>query len=265
MYHVIYLCLVYLFIQRAETKMELIIGVGEIGFGLKQLFEKYGIEVAGIDLESNRCFGKPTNITQLHICIPYSSSFVNSIRDFYDEFVPRSWVIHSTVRPGTTKIIYEHYPKSSLVYSPVRGVHSRMLQDLERYTKFYASYPGSDSTQFLECFKEKCNLRVQSFSTPLALELAKIVLDTSYYGWIIAYGQLLDKICNAHNLNYDELWIFTEEIHQVLGNRPKTYVDRTGIGGHCVLQNLDLIEDDLPELKHIITKINEETKKRYQQ
>jgi UDP-N-acetyl-D-mannosaminuronate dehydrogenase len=243
--------------------MELIVGVGEIGFSLKQLFEKNSIDVAGIDLDSKRGFGVPKNITQLHICIPYSTSFINTIKDFYDEWAPNSWVIHSTVKPGTTKILHDRFPISNLIYSPVRGVHARMLQDLERYTKCYSGYLGTDPSQFLECFQEKCNIRVQSFSTPLALELAKIVLDTSYYGWIIAYGQLVDKICTAHNVNYDELWTFTEEIHQVLGNRPKTYVDPTGIGGHCVLQNLDLIENDLPELKQIITTINQETTKRY--
>ena len=243
--------------------MELIIGVGEIGCGLKQLFEKHSIEVAGIDLDTKRCFGVPENITQLHICIPYSTSFLSTIKDLYNEWTPHSWVMHSTVKPGTTKLIHDRFPISNLIYSPVRGVHARMLLDLERYTKFYSGYSGADPSQFLQCFTEKCNIRVQSFSTPLALEIAKIVLDTSYYGWIIAYGQLVDKICAAHNVNYDELWTFTEEIHQVLGNRPKTYVDLKGIGGHCVLQNLDLIEDDLPELKYIITKINQETTKRH--
>jgi UDP-N-acetyl-D-mannosaminuronate dehydrogenase len=245
--------------------MELVIGVGEIGSALKQLFEKNNVVVAGIDIDSTRCFGTPNNITQVHICIPYSSSFINSVNALYDQWKPNSWVIHSTIKPGTTKILHESFPQSNLVYSPVRGVHARMLQDLERYTKFYSSYSSTDLSAFLDCFKEQCSLHVQSFSTPFALELAKIVLGTSYYGWIIAYGQLVDKICTAHNLNYDELWSFTEEIHQALGNRPKTYVDPKGIGGHCVLQNLDLIEDDLPELKRIITQINEETQKRYLQ
>ena len=243
--------------------MELIVGVGEIGSSLRQLFEKNSVAVAGIDSNSTRCFSTPKNITQLHICIPYSSSFISSVSAYYDEWMPNSWVIHSTIKPGTTKILHDSYPDSNLVYSPVRGVHTRMVQDLEKYTKFYSSYSGIYPSSFLECFKKKCHLRVQSFSTPLALELAKIVLGTSYYGWIIVFGQLVDKICTTHNLDYDELWSFTEEIHQVLGNRPKTYVDPKGIGGHCVLQNLDLIGDELPELKKIIIKINEETKKRH--
>jgi len=243
--------------------MELVIGVGEIGSALQQLFEKNHVAVAGIDVDSSLSFGIPRDITQLHICIPYSSSFISSVNTFYDKWTPTSIVIHSTIKPGTTKILHECLSQSNLVYSPIRGVHARMLQDLERYTKFYSGYSGTDLSPFLECFKEQCNLRVQAFSTPLALELAKIVLGTSYYGWIIAYGQLVDKICTTYNLNYDELWSFTEEIHQTLGNRPKTYVDPKGIGGHCVLQNLDLIEDDLPEVKHIIIQINEETKKRY--
>jgi len=242
---------------------DLIIGVGEIGGGLRDLFTERGRDVCGFDLNPDRCFGRPEHIQLIHICIPYTSTFVDEVQRYVQKWRPQGVVLHSTVQPGTTKLLHEDRRISPLVYSPIRGVHARMAFDLKRYVKFYSSYPPTDDSLFCECFQEDCGLTIDRFSTPFALETAKILIDSSYYGWIIAYGQLVDKLCVGQGLAYDELWKFADQIHEFLGNRPKTYVDPQGIGGHCVLQNLDLIEDMLPEVKAIITNINEETKKRH--
>jgi len=39
----------------------------------------------------------------------------------------------------------------------------------------------------------------------------------------------------------DEMWSFSEEIHKFLGNRPKMYPGI--IGGHCIIPNLDLVQN----------------------
>ena len=88
-------------------------------------------------------------------------------------------------------------------------------------------------------------------SNPLTLELSKIIVDTSYYGWLINYAQITYMIARKYNVNYDEMWSFSDEIHKFLGNRPKMYPGF--IGGHCVIPNLELIRND--ELS-LINKIN---------
>jgi hypothetical protein len=244
--------------------MDLIVGVGEIGTGIRQLLEMHQRSVAGVDLDPLRCFGTPLEIDVLHVCFPYSGSFLDLVEAYVTAWQPVSIVIHSTVKPGTTHAIHQRVPERHVIYSPVRGVHARLQQDLARYTKCYALYPPADDRFFRACFVRDCGLTVQRFSTPVALELAKLVIDTSYYGWLITYGQLVDKACHALGVDYDEVWSFSEEVHQFLGNRPKTYVDPQGIGGHCVLPNLDLLEDIVPEIKEIIHRINRETIHRYQ-
>ena len=37
------------------------------------------------------------------------------------------------------------------------------------------------------------------------------------------------------------MWTFSDEIHKILGNRPKMYPGH--IGGHCVIPNLELINN----------------------
>ena len=46
-------------------------------------------------------------------------------------------IIHSTVKPRTTEIIQKQFD-IPILFSPVRGVHTRFLEDVKRYTKFVA-------------------------------------------------------------------------------------------------------------------------------
>jgi hypothetical protein len=122
-----------------------------------------------------------------------------------------------------------------------------MLYDLKRYVKFFAI--GSDvpnkkwATSTYEKLMKKSGVKTKQMSSPMALELAKIVVDTSYYGWLITYAQLSNMIAIKHTVNYDEmcghlLMRFTSS----WAIDPKMFPGF--IGGHCVIPNLDLIKDD---------------------
>ena len=80
--------------------------------------------------------------------------------------------------------------------------------------------------------------KVNWMSTTKTAELAKILVDTTYYGWLINYAQITKMICEKENVDFDEMWKFADEIHENLGNRPKMFPGI--IGGHCVIPNLDL-------------------------
>ena len=135
-----------------------------------------------------------------------------------------------------------------------------MLHDMKRYVKFYAVDPTAPkakwaSTTYSNLLK-KCGVKTKQMSGPLTLELAKIVVDTSYYGWLITYAQLSNMIAIQNKVDYDEMWSFADEIHKYLGNRPKMFPGF--IGGHCVIPNLDLIRnptlDMIKEINDIYAK-----------
>ena len=88
---------------------------------------------------------------------------------------------------------------------------------------------------------KECGIKTQKMSSPETLELAKIICDTSYLGWLVNYAQLSKGITIQYGVDYDEMWSFSDEIHKFLGNRPKMYPGY--IGGHCVIPNLKLIND----------------------
>ena len=125
-----------------------------------------------------------------------------------------------------------------------------MLFDLKRYTKFFAISSNAPRkkfavTEFKKIMKQN-GVKTEQMSKPETLELGKILCDTSYLGWLINYSQLSNMIANQYDVNYDEMWKFSDEIHEILGNRPKMYPGF--IGGHCVIPNLQLIQNQTLDL-----------------
>ena len=233
---------------------DLVVGLGQIGKPVLQLISKATITV-GYDtnpkLFNKIKFAKFEELDTrfLHICIPYDDNFIKNVDLLYEKFKPKSLVLHSTVSPYTTKNLQAKLPVP-VIYSATRGVHKRMLYDLRRYAKFYAVEPGAPhadwaSKEFSKLMR-KSGVKTKRMSSPITLELAKIVCDTSYLGWLINYAQMSNMIAIQHGVDYDEMWSFSDEIHRFLGNRPKMFPGF--IGGHCVIPNLDLIHNQTLDL-----------------
>ena len=225
-------------------------GLGEIGTPILQLVSRKTPTV-GYDINpklmDEKKFSKYENMDTLflHICIPFNDKFILNVKSLFNKFKPAGIIIHSTVSPGTTKKLQTLFT-IPVIYSATRGVHKRMLYDLKRYVKFYAVDPDAPRANWASVIYSKlmkrCGVKTKKMTTPLTLEIAKIVVDTSYYGWLINYAQLSNMIAIKNKIDYDEMWSFADEIHKFLGNRPKMFPGF--IGGHCVIPNLDLIKDD---------------------
>ena len=245
-------------------KKDVVVGIGEIGRPILKLLSKSNI-VVGFDLNPNlmdkRKFERYKNLKTsfMHITIPVTGKFINNVLKLYKKFQPECIVIHSTIRPGTTERLQEKLP-IPVIYSATRGVHKRMIYDLKRYTKFFVISTNAPrgkwaSSRYVKMMKA-CGIKTKKMSKPETLELAKIICDTSYLGWLVNYAQLSNMIAIEHGVNYDEMWSFTEEIQKFLGNRPKMYPGH--IGGHCVIPNLGLLDN---QTLNIIKKLNSSYKK----
>ena len=230
-------------------KKDIVVGLGEIGKPILKLLSKKNI-VVGFDLNHNLMdkikFGKYKNLKTsfLHIAIPGTDNLIDNVLKLYKKFQPECIVIHSTIRPGTTEKLQRKL-SIPVIYSATRGVHKRMIYDLKRYTKFFvisANAPRSKwaSSRYVKVMKD-CGIKTKKMSNPETLELAKIICDTSYLGWLVNYAQLSNMIAIEYGVDYDEMWDFSHEIHKFLGNRPKMFPGI--IGGHCVIPNLDLIHN----------------------
>jgi len=240
-------------------KKDIVAGLGEVGKPLLKLLSKQDITI-GFDLNSElidkRKSEKYKNLQTsfLHIAIPMTNKFIDNVLKLEKKFKPECIVIHSTIKPGTTKKLQGKL-SIPVIYSATRGVHKRMVRDLKRYTKFFAiskNAPRSKwaSLKFIKLMK-KCGIKTKKMSKPETLEFAKIICDTSYLGWLVNYAQLSNTIAIQNGIDYDEMWSFSDEIHKFLGNRPKMYPGY--IGGHCVIPNLDLLNN---ETLNLISEMN---------
>ena len=250
-------------------KKDVVAGLGEIGKPILKLLSKDGI-IVGFDLNRDlmdeRKFEKYKKLKTsfLHITIPVTNRFINDVLKLYKKFQPECVVIHSTIKPGTTEKLQGKL-SIPVIYSATRGVHKRMSNDIKRYTKFFVistNAPRSKwaSSKYVKLMK-RCGIKTKKMSKPETLELAKIICDTSYLGWLVNYAQLSNLIAIEHGVNYDEMWSFSDEIHEFLGNRPKMYPGY--IGGHCVIPNLDLIHlDTLNLIKKMNNNYDKKIKKR---
>ena len=240
-------------------KKDVVVGIGEIGKPILKLLSKDNI-VVGFDLNSDlmdeRKFERYKNLKTsfLHIAIPATGKFLNNVLKLCKKFQPECIVIHSTIKPGTTEESQTKLP-IPVIYSATRGVHKRMIYDLKRYTKFFvisANAPRGKwaSTTYVKMMKQ-CGIKTKKMSKPETLELAKIICDTSYLGWLVNYAQLSNMIAIQHGVDYDEMWSFSNEIQEFLGNRPKMFPGI--IGGHCVIPNIDLIDN---KSLNVVKKLN---------
>ena len=244
---------------KPRQKKDIVAGLGEIGKPILQLITKKTLAV-GYDINpklfSIDDFKKYNSIKTrfLHICIPFNKNFILNVIKLEKKFCPEVIIIHSTISPGITSKLQKKLA-IPIIYSAIRGVHKRMLYDLKRYTKFFAIESDAPKRNFAvrsyTHLMTKCGVKVKKMTSPLTLELAKIVVDTSYFGWLINYAQISKLLAEKYKVDYDEMWSFADEIHKILGNRPKMFPGF--IGGHCVIPNLDLIQN---QTLNLIKKLN---------
>ena len=235
---------------------DIILGMGEVGETLFDLLIERRFNCIGIDIDNSKCKNYSENSSienpeYLHVCL---SGELTEFEDITSTWISKLEglkviIIHSTVKPGTTKNIQEK-SKVPVLFSPVRGVHKRFLEDVKKYIKFVSSDDKQIDPEIKSALEKRFQ-KIDWMSSTKTAELAKILVDTTYYGWLINYAQITKMICEKEGVDFDEIWKFADEIHENLGNRPKMYPGI--IGGHCIIPNLSLIEN---ENLDIIKKIN---------
>jgi len=243
---------------------DIILGMGEVGETLFDLLVDRKFDCIGIDLDDSKCKNYTENEIienpqYLHVCLPGElEKFTDIVIEWINKIKNiQVVVIHSTVKPGTTKTIQER-SSIPILFSPVRGVHRRFLDDIKKYTKFI-SFDDTEINSKIKKDLENRFEKVDWMSTTKTAELAKILVDTTYYGWLINYAQITKMICEKENVDFDEMWKFADEIHENLGNRPKMFPGI--IGGHCVIPNLNLVEYENLDMIKTVNEMYEKFKK----
>jgi len=106
--------------------VSVVIGLGEVGKTLFEIIKEKYSDAIGVDIN-------PVDINEevdvMHVCIPFSNKFSDITINYINKYKPELTVINSTVIPGTTRKLIEE-TNSKIVYSPVKGIHKRMKDDM---------------------------------------------------------------------------------------------------------------------------------------
>jgi UDP-N-acetyl-D-mannosaminuronate dehydrogenase len=212
----------------------LVVGVGEVGGALAEVLERTQPDLLRHDLEP-REFSDAIGV--MHVCIPYQSrqQFETATLEYIQRFQPRLTVINSTVIPGTTRRIASQ-SRARLAYSPVRGKHARMTEDLLKYCKFIAADDDETASEAGEHFR-LAGIKTRRVARPETLEVAKLA-ETTYFGIQIAFAQELNRFAEQLEADYAEAIDFFEEVDFL----PRARYYPGFIGGHCVIPNIHLLK-----------------------
>lgn len=210
-----------------EIKKTLIIGAGEIGTSLRNIFASH---YETIIIDKNNDFDWDPEI--IHIAFPYSKNFVKYVKSYQKKYKPKFTVIHSTVPVGTSR-------KCNAVHSPVVGLHPFMEESIKTFTK----YLGGEHSSLVAQYFRRANIKIYITDKSETTELMKI-LSTSFYGVLIEWTKEVKRLCNENNVPFEMWTIWTNNYNSgytKLGHpeyvRPNLVPIMTGQGGHCTQSN----------------------------
>jgi UDP-glucose 6-dehydrogenase len=219
----------------------IVIGLGQTGKPLYEILKETYSDVDAIDLESTTLIDNEYEF--MNICIPYSDSFIRIVETYQKAFKPKMTIIHSTVPIGTSR-------KLNALHSPILGSHKNMYSSLKTFIKWIGGYPGFVVKDFFVKAGFTCHL----VTTPEETEMLKLIC-LAKYGMSIAFAQYIQNVCKDNAIDYQDviLWdlmynIGLKDTGRQEFTRPIISAPDGKIGGHCVIPNTKILNEQYPNL-----------------
>jgi hypothetical protein len=215
----------------AEMK-HLVIGCGEVGKALKEVFQCPGHDPAAGIFHAEPC-------DMMHVSIPYSpEKFEQAVREYHHQFQPTFIVIHSTVPIGTSDSLNAHH-------SPVRGKHPYLADSIRSFVK----YVGGPQAEVICEELRKFGINAVTCESARDTEAGKL-LDLMQYGASVLIEKEIHEFCVANSLDFDLVYRqFNETYNAGYAARGDGHFRRPvlehkdgPIGGHCVVQNMRWVD-----------------------
>lgn len=218
-----------------------LIGYGEVGRGIFEVFSVY--HVIAVNDPEKEMNGELKDYDIMLITIPYSDKFIDIVKDYQKRYKPKTTIIFSTVPIGTTAQI------PNAVHVPIEGKHPYMAESLKLW---HWQIGGWDNTAYK--FFREANQIPSILEKPEFTELLKLQ-STSNYGLMIEFARYIKEICDKLNMPYDEVLKYNfmyNNLYEKLGiTRYRRYLldaPEGNIGGHCVVPNAKLLDEQFPSV-----------------
>lgn len=212
----------------------LIIGAGEVGQGLQKV-------IGGDFHDPQKGILAYGEFDMMHVCIPALHNFIKIVKQYQKDFKPKYTVIHSSVPIGTSKAC-------DASHSPIRGVHPNLDLGIKTFVKYVG---GRGANSVAEEFN-KHGIKTKVLKDARTCEAGKL-WDTTQYGWNILLNKAIHSWCEQNDVDFDAVYhdfntTYNEgylKLDRPEVVRPHLKFMEGKIGGHCVIQNCDLLESDI--------------------
>jgi hypothetical protein len=216
-----------------------IIGLGEIGKGIRDAYEKYhNFDVIDPKIKPIKNLDR---YDVMCVAIPYSERFVEIVTEYQEAYNPTATIIFSTVAVGTTKQI------PNAVHVPVEGRHPNLSDSIKKWQVFMG---GKNSTAFK--FFIDANKMVRQLEKPEHTEFLKLQ-STTNYGLMIEYARYVNDCCQLIDLDYTEVMTFNMAYNDLYKQMGMPNYQRYILtppngkkGGHCVNSNSLILREQFP-------------------
>lgn len=214
----------------------LIIGAGQVGKALETVLKPFH-EVIIRDVDDIQVEG----VEVLHICYPDHAGFDQTTQKYIEIYKPSLTIIHSSVQVGTTAKCGE-----DVVYSPTRGRHPRLAEEMKSFTKFVASKKHSKALEASLYFLNMGWPSVTS-NSPESLEFFK-VFSNVHMGLEIAWRQEASRMMESIGISESDYDAWEESYRDGCldvedYNLVRPLMKPDPIGGHCILPCLDILRE----------------------
>lgn len=216
----------------------LVVGAGEVGTAVRAVLARaHETDIRDID---------PVNVTaeMLHICIPWSDRFIETVREYAQVHDAGLVVVHSTVPVGTCD-------SQAWVHSPIRGRHPHLAASLLAFVKHVG---GGRAGQAAEVFAA-AGVPVQVHERAAETEAGKlwelvqfglqVRVEQEIHAWCEQRGLDPDVVYRHFAASYNAGYAALDErrfVRPVLDHVPGP------IGGHCVSPGARMLDHPLADV-----------------
>ena len=230
--------------------MQIVIGAGEVGRAVYEVLSaKHHCELWDVnpnDGEHEHVKDSSTHdgvkVQCLHVCFPWHDDFLDSVVGWQQHMECNAVVVHSTVPVGTTAQI------PNAVHSPIRGVHPNLAEGVRTFVKYFAGLADIGIDAFRAC-GVPCRYLGEDSRITEAGKLwsttqygAAIMVQKAIYDYCLRLGLPFSMVYEQFNYSYNEGYSKLEMFNvrrPTIGHMPGP------IGGHCVIPNAKLLDDDI--------------------
>ena len=224
-----------------------IIGLGEVGAGLFSILKNH------YDIQWFEKTSEPSYSCEImHICIPWSETFVSTVKRYVDVQNPTYLVVHSSVPVGTCQQL-QTLCAIPVFHSPIRGQHPDMTGGILNYVKYLGTDLRDTVVNEQVCsYFDKAGIKTELIVGTKSTELAKL-LELCRYGTYIAFAKEQESICKHFGLDYSTVvtkYETTRSEGLMRINRPELVQPllipfKDFVGGHCTVEDMAILLEQI--------------------